>query len=184
MSYSPFQNGLWVALSTVTISNQATVELDLTGSYRFYALQIRNLIPITDATELLLRLSTDGGSTFLSGASDYAWSLRGNTQTSAYGLFDAADDSISITADIGSGQALLGTGTGESLGGWVYIYNSQQDAKVTQFTSDIALREDSALFGHIGRGGLIANIDIIDAVQLRASSGNLSTGTVALYGMN
>lgn len=186
MSYTPFSNGLWVAIETVTVSNQATVEMDLTGSKRFYAVHIRDLIPISDNTELLLKVSTDGGSNFLGGASDYAWGFRGIGQTSGagYALADSSDDSISITADVGSGAALMGISTAESLCGWIYIYNSQQADKVTNITTDIIMREDSTMYGHIGRGGLKANLDVIDAIELTASSGNLSTGTITLFGMD
>lgn len=185
MSYTPAQTTGWDRIETVTISNQANVEMDLVGTRALYAIHLSDIIPITDATELLLRLSTDGGSTFLSGASDYSWFFRGATEgSSQYSLGDASDTEISITADADdpNGIALMGTSTAESLNGWIYFYNTKQATKVTNISTDIVMREDSILYTHTGAAGLKANIDIIDAIQLRASSGNLSTGRVILYG--
>jgi len=186
MSYVPVGGaggGAWTAIETVTISNQATVEMDLSGSHKMYQLHIDNLVPATDDVFLFLRFSIDGGSTFLSGASDYSWGLAGNG-AGAGSLVDGdtADTEITLSRDFDPGT--LGNGSTESYNGWINIHNANQTVNAVCVSSNVGmLDKDAELAGFTNQGGLIANINEVDAIQLLASSGNLTSGRVTLYGL-
>jgi hypothetical protein len=183
MSYIPSsgEGGLWSVIETVVVSNQATVDMELTGTPAYYAIHIDNLIPVDNDSELWLRFSVDSGSSFLAGASDYAWVTEGASSSASYTDGDVADGSIVITPDFGN---LMGTGTAESLNGWVYIHNAKQTTNAVMVTGDIGFLSDEALLsGHQMHGGLIANIDEVDEIRLMADTGNLSSGTITLYGV-
>lgn len=183
MSYRPAGSGggVWTPIETVTISNQATVEMDLTGSHSQYVLHIDNLVPVTDATDLYLRFSVDGGSTFLSGASDYAWSVKTIITVSITTVNSAADSQVELSHSSNN----LGNTTDECLNGFVYIHNAKQTTKAVSTTSPLfGIGSNGQSVTPYGRGALIANIDEVDAIQLLASSGNLSTGRVSLYGVD
>jgi len=188
MSYVPVGSGgavgAWEFISTATISNDATVDIDLTGTHKMFVLHIDNLIPANDASEFLwMRFSTNGGSSFLEGASDYAWANRG--ASGIIDLFadqDATDSKIIITRDT---DRELGTTAGESLNGFVYIHNANQTARAVIATTEICYVDSEAdIISLNTRGALIANIDEVDAVQFLASSGNLTSGRISLYGVN
>lgn len=61
--------------SLVVSSGVAATDIILTGSYQAYVVRFWNLIPATDGSDLWVRTSTDGGSTFDAGASDYSVTL-------------------------------------------------------------------------------------------------------------
>ena len=181
MSYTPVVPGLWAALETVVVSNQATVDIDLTGTYDEYVLHIQDLVPVTDVTELWMRFSVDAGSTFLSGASDYGWNMDG-AQPATTTDSDTSAAEINLTKDF---QSFMGTGTIESLNAWVRIHNAKQTTKAVCITGDmVQIADTGSLVGMRIGGALIANIDEVDAVRLLASSGNLNTGSVTLYGVS
>jgi len=189
MSYVPVGSSdfsAWEFIETVTISSQATVDLDLTGSYETYVIHIDDLVPATNATEYLqLLFSTDAGSTFLNTAGDYDWSYFGaNTVTIDNESTDAGatDTEIPISRDDAN---FLGTATAEGLNGFIYIHNANQATNGTMATTAISYTDEADVFVTINtRGGLAANIDSVDAIRLLASSGNLTSGRISLYGVN
>ena len=173
-----------MAIETVTISDDATIEMDLSGSHKMYQLHIDNLVPATDNVFLFLRFSVDAGVSFLSGASDYSWGLAGNGG-GAGSLVDGdiADNEITLTRDFDPGT--LGNGSTESYNGFINIHNANQTTNVVCVSSNVGMLDrDAELAGFTNQGGLIANIDEVDAVQFLASSGNLTSGRITLYGLS
>jgi hypothetical protein len=172
----------WTAIETVTISNQATVEMDLSGSYKCYRLHLDNIISINDDRRLLLRFSTDGGSTFLSAGTDYAFNTFGVSEQSTIANGDVANDSILLNRFFV--PTTMGTGTAESFNAIVHIHNPNQTTRSICMTSQAGCLDALPLIAGLNtRGNLIDNIDEVDAVQLLAHTGNLSTGRVSLYGL-
>jgi hypothetical protein len=188
MSYLPVgsggASGAWEFIETVTISSQATVDLDLTGTFQTYVVHIDNLVPATDATEYLqMRFSTNAGSTFLDTAADYRWGLVYNATTVAdRNSGDSSNDTaIALSSDA---VHFLGTATAESLNGFVYLHNAKQATNAMILTTDIAYVNSSGVHVTVNtNGGLVANIGSVDAVRLLMSSGNLTSGRISLYGV-
>jgi hypothetical protein len=187
MSYLPVGSsagGAWEFIETVTISSQATVDLDLTGTFQTYVVHIDNLVPATDATEYLqMRFSTNAGSTFLDTAADYAWGLVYNaTAVADRNQGDSTNDTaIALSSDA---VHFLGTATAESLNGFVYLHNAKQATNAMILTTDIAYVNSSGVHVTVNtNGGLVANIGSVDAVRLLMSSGNLTSGRISLYGV-
>jgi hypothetical protein len=184
MSYNPGaggSGGVWSVLQTTIVSDDATVDFNLTGSYKTYAVHIDNLIPAVDETQLQMRLSTNGGSSFLSGASDYAWSVKSVAPTVVISV-DGADTKINLTRD--SAQ-FMGNASEESLNGFVYIHNPHQATNACCITANLAqLDSEGQLFTPQCRGGLISNIGAVDAIQFFSSDGNLTSGRISLYGID
>jgi hypothetical protein len=67
-------------------------------------IRIYGLQPTTDATNFLLRLSTDNGATFLSGASSYAWQNITGDASAASAAQDGTDTAIQIAPDFDNTQ--------------------------------------------------------------------------------
>lgn len=187
MSYTPLVDvlGAWKILETVTVSNQATVDLDLTGTHETYMLRLIDIIPATDNQELFLRMSLVGSSTFISGASDYAYRGDGGTTGSGYNIASASASEIALTRP-GTGNR-MGFDPGESLNAVVIVYNRGQNSADIAIKADVTLRDSGGTFGgHVLHGILKAAsaTDDVDAIRLLAASGNLNSGSVVLYGSN
>jgi hypothetical protein len=64
-------------ISSATASNDGSIEFTLDNStYSSYQVVLDSLLPATDGANLYMRFSSDGGSTFDSGASDYEYAAR------------------------------------------------------------------------------------------------------------
>lgn len=88
----------------------ATVDIDLTAAtmpagwstFARSIVIIRSLLPTNDAVGLDLRVSVDGGATFLSGASDYGWARLAGTAAATATTTDEADSEINLAVNIGN----------------------------------------------------------------------------------
>jgi hypothetical protein len=186
MTYDPSAfaietGGAWVLIETVTVSNQASVDLDLIGTHKMFMVHIDNLVPASDDVELWLRFSTDLGDTFLAGT-NYSWTLTGGRGTGSNFEDVQATSRINLT---GTTFGTMGTATIENLNGFVCIHNANQTTRAVQATTEIAMVDAAGTnSGWTGGGSLLTNIDEVDAIQLIAESGNLSTGRITLYGLN
>jgi hypothetical protein len=176
--------GTWVALQTITASNVATVDFVngtggavIDGTYRNYKILITDLVSIT-GSDILMRTSTNGGSSYDSGASDYKyWSVYGASNVNTvFGINSNGDSSIRLAAN---GITTNATDTcnieismynpagtrGVCFGYVVSMHNSGNTAMMDQ-----------------GAAYRVAGADV-DALQFFLSSGNISSGTFTLYGI-
>jgi hypothetical protein len=166
--------GMWVEVSRATASSSASI--DFTGidsSADEWMVRIYNAIPGTDARYLLFRTSSNGGTSYDSGASDY---------TQLYGKF--------------------GTGGGESTESQVYLswtYTIGNDTNETGMNSTLILTRPSAtMYANFEYHSVIVTDDagslggelgfarrttaaVVNALSFFMDSGNISSGTFVLY---
>ena len=161
-------------ISTTTLSNDATAEFTLdTSTYENFTIVMKDVIPDTDGVVLECRFSNDGGTTFKSGASDYAWAIDISR--------DAADDSIRIVARGASGFVVGSDPTDLGITGEFHINGAG-----TGFNTNIACiaaydtsgGDPVAEFG-VGR---VKAAEENGAIQFFFSAGNLESGVITLYG--
>lgn len=174
--------GNLVKIGTATASSSASIEFtDLSSTYFLYILRYNDLLPATDATTLYFRTSTDNGSTFDSGASDYAWNALLISETGApTGYDDIADGLIEIMGPAASSDE-MGSGANETGSGVIYIYNPSA-VKYT-FINFLGNYINEASQGiKFNGGGYRQSAADVDAVQLLMDSGNIASGTFVLYG--
>ena len=129
-------NGAWVTpsagaltfISNTDISAAATYNFTgfTAGSYEHYVFYLQNLIPVTDAVHFWCRLSSDGGSSYDAGASDYDWVMAnaGSYTASFYSDKDHSDAKISLTGDDTSDlNTQVGSAANEhGVSGWINLY--------------------------------------------------------------
>lgn len=170
-------------LATADASNDATIDFtafDAT-TYDAYLFVLSNVIPATDAATLELRTSTNGGSTYDSGGSNYAWgyaSLRMDGSSGFATPSNAGSSSIRLTGGIGSdanedGASLLLTVFGPHL------------ARRTRFSWQGTYQSNDAVQNgtYINGGGFRQSAADVDAVRFLFSSGNIESGTITMYGL-
>jgi hypothetical protein len=136
--------------------------------YDSYVFTLQNVIPATDTASLLMRTSSDGGSSYDSGASDYQYKQTANTRVNASSMLFAS---------------LVGSSAGEDgVSGEVKVFGPHL-AKRTMLISSLAFTDSSfALAENLSSGVRVSSADV-DAVRFYFNSGNITSGTITMYGM-
>lgn len=168
-----------VLLETQTISAGASITFtsNIDSTYDTYEIRLEGLVPSTDAVTLDLTVSTDGGSTYKTGASDYVW--MGDAYTTA-GTLDAADSRLPLSYTASGYE--VGNDAGNSINGVVRIYNAASSSLKTQVTSDVVYQGATVAHVTFRMGGRYDATTAVNALKLAFTSGT-GTGTAKLYGI-
>ena len=169
-------------ISSQDASTSAT--LDFTGfdasSYDSYVFILQNVTPSTGAY-LLMRTSTDGGSTYDSGSGNYEWAQHGMINsgshsldgiTSQTGIHLTASDSTSKDVDTTGGVSGRVEVLGPHLAQWTMV-----NAGLSYIASN---GNRPAIINTAGHRESAADVD---AVRFLFSSGNIASGTITMYGL-
>jgi hypothetical protein len=168
-----------ILLSSSSPSGASSVDFTLTGwtnsDFFTYCLVFKNVTPATDNVELWIRTSTNGGSTFDAGASDYSWTRFTHTVdgTSAVSA-DTADDSAVVGGNIGNAA-------NEQASGHVIIYRPST-AEYLEIEASMSYANASAVRARSTTTSWRLSAADVDAIRFMASSGNIS-GEFRLYGV-
>jgi len=175
--------GATAFIATITASNAASVDFDsgLSSTYKNYLVVGTDIRPATNGSWLWARVSSDGGSTWDNGASDYQWQISGYASNAARPNYDFADSEI----ELGPTAAWTGLGNGSDssslLQFWIGNPSSTSNNKTCVWqTGGVGFSTgDEPYFMH-GTGYRDASA-AINSVQFLMSSGNIY-GTFNLYG--
>lgn len=163
-------------ISTATASSSATIEFTgLTSTYFMYKIIFSNLLPASNST-LYLRTSTNGGSTWDSGASNYNWRYM---QTTVAGSTTASGNSSDSQIEILSS---LSSAANEQSCGIIDIYNPLATGYCRMIMYGHRFGSATNQTTQHGGAARLAAADV-DAIQLLMSTGNIATGTFKLYGL-
>jgi len=177
---SPSYAGGLVLLSSGTMTNVATLDLVLTSFTAYRGFKIfADFLPVTDAVQLRCRFSTNGGSSYDSGASDYSWVEQFSTDAAGNGVTTSgADASITFAGNIGNG-------TQEGVYFEGLLLNQTSTARNSRIAYQLSTRSADATpltTASNGAGAREAAQDT-DAIRFFFSSGNISAGNYAVYGI-
>jgi hypothetical protein len=174
--------GSFVLLSTQTASASATLDFTsvITSSYDVYIFDLVDIKPATDSVSLYLRTSTDNGSTYDSGVSDYTWHYEDKDigGASGYALTnDAADAQIVLCA------SEVGNAAAEGISGRVILSGPLDATRRKHVEFNFIYQTQATAHRHVfGIGGRAATADIT-AVRFLMESGNIASGKIYLYGL-
>lgn len=169
-------------ISSTVCSNTASVDIVLPttllrNQFSSYELRLTSLLPATDNVSLFLRTSPNSGSSYNAGATDYSYVL--NSQAlAANAPTGATTTSLILANNIDNDSTFAG------LNGNVIINDPLNPATRTAIITNIICRfsTDSTL-RRITGGGERNATEANNGFQLLMSSGNIASGTVALYGV-
>lgn len=174
----------WIPIKTQTAANVSSVDfvngsggVVLDSTYRAYVIVITSLVPATDNTNLLLRTSSNAGSSYDSGASDYKYALGGaDSTTGTYqGAVSNGTTSILSALDVGNSA-------GEQSNAVIYLYNPAGTKYFVVGIKSETINASGNLNSFTGSGTRLTAADV-DAIRFLMSSGNISSGTFTLYGI-
>ena len=167
--------GAWTFLASATASASATLDFTtgLTSTYNLYVFIFDRVLNATNTQEFLVRTSTDGGSTYDAGASDYAYSLESNNLT----INDITNDNGAL------GINVINTAGETGVSGFVYLFSPSDATRCmmvgrTGFYDNTDFQETCMVSSNVRHA--TANVD---AVRFFYSSGNITSGTIYLYGI-
>ena len=176
-----FQAGKWAMefVSSIDLSNAATADFKglAASKYDAYEVILMYVIPATDAVDLYMRTSSDGGSSYDSGASDYRWAFNAVAVGTGFEV-DSADAQIKLNP-----LGAVGSAAGEDgLSGEIKLLGPHLSKKTHAIINISHERSDGFYQTSMGHGIRLSAADV-DAVQFLFSSGNLESGTITMYGM-
>lgn len=168
VSWSTLSSGL-AFLSSVDLASDATADFTLTAGYDVYVFGLQNVIPSALAANLYLRTSTDGGSTFDSGGTDYTTTTDGAAAASAA--------QFQITGTQAGGDV-----NEDGISGTVEVFGPHL-AKRTHVHSVVSYQDGAGALQDTEVRGFRASAADVDAIRFLFNTGNLASGTITLWGM-
>ncbi len=160
-----------VLLSSTTVSSPvASVDfIGINSTYDQYVVEVLNAVPENDVVFLRMRTSTNNGSSYDSGASDYKWIQVGGV--------------IQTTDHIGFATGSIGSDTDENgVSGTVKIVRPSQAAKCQVLIHAGWVLNDGDPRQAVIFGFRDTAADV-DAVRFLFSAGNIESGIFNLYGI-
>jgi len=180
MTIENVNRGLVLLESVTEGSGVASIDMEnwYSADYDEYQIEVLNLLPVTDTDFLYMRMSTDGGSTYDSGA---------NYGTAVFYIRDGAD-SNSLGQNSGANEILLSDGLsntqaqGGVSGDFKFINpGSTTFYKALNFHLSMIHSTSDYLYNMMGTAKYYSTT-AVNAFQFLMSSGNI-TGTVRVYGI-
>ena len=174
-----------VLISSIAASGAASVDFDsaLSSTYTAYLLVGVGITPQTSDTQLYLRVSSDGGSNWDDGSSDYSWVADGTEPGggSAVARYDFADTHFALSGAPGSATGMWNDAVSNT--SFTCIISHPSDTTLyTSFNATCAVYGAANENGSKTVSGSRLAAGAMNSVQVLAESGNI-TGRFNLYGL-
>jgi len=165
-------------IDAASLAGVATLELSMPAGRVAFLLLLDGLAPDTDGVSLFARLSNDGGVSFLSGASDYAWNGLG--KLTGAGSPSSEEDSADSEIHLNVFGDLFGNAAGEKGAGEILIINPGANSETTIF-SRFFYHGDGATVMFCTMAGKRIGDEAHDTIQIFFSSGNIAAANYAFF---
>lgn len=158
-------------LSEAVLSSDTTVDFTLPSGFSVYEFHMLSVVP-SAAGLILFRTSTDGGSTFDSGASDYAYAGARQIDTGGTATDSSAGDTSMANGSIRGTLAVSGI---------VRIF-APSDTETTLIRWEAVTNNAGSVQTSSG-GGMRDSAADVDAFRFLLTTGNFASGTIKMYGV-
>jgi len=170
-----------VLLDTQTASNSASISFtDLSSTYSKYVVEFYNLVVQTENDELCMRMSSNNGSSYDSGASDYVY-LNWQGHWTGTNLDSGTASYAPIVYNPTNTGEDIGNGTGELLHGRLELYDPSANL-YTYAKSNFVYLDETGSLCHGENSVLRWTASQVDAIQFFFTASNITSGTFKLYG--
>lgn len=175
--------GTAVLLSTATASSSASISFTLPTAYKQVKFGFYNVTPATDDSAFQFQVNA-------SGQTGYNETMT-TTSFRAYHTEDNATAVLGYRTDIDQAQGTsyqaltgsVGNGSDESCAGELFLYNPASTTYVKHFVTRLNMYGGSNYSGDYFIAGYINNTAVISEIDFKFSSGNISTGTIKMWGI-
>lgn len=172
-----------LAVQEASASTSIDFTSSIDGTYDRYEIQIDRLVPSTDGVNLLLRVSTDGGSSFLTGTG-YSWVVDTNMVQFSSGATtaDSSDSAIALNY-ANEGNRKLGSAAGKSSNWRLTVHNPSSTTLQKMFSWEGVQHSSTSYWGMTRGMGNHSGTAAINALRLLMSSGTIASGRFSLFGI-
>ena len=172
--------GAWTLIGTSEASTSASLTITgLDSTYDTYAIGLSDLHPVTDAVVPWIRFGDSSG--IDSAGSDYAWGIRGSSQTgSTIGTGDSADSEIQI---LDAGISGVGNAAGEGVGGMFYLNRPGDGTTFPNISGTVMNMWSATQIYPFIVGAMRSSVITLDRVQFLFSSGSIVSGRLTVWGL-
>lgn len=166
-------------ISSQTASDDATIDFtDLSSSYQSYVVIVTGLVFASDSVNFQMQTSTDNGSNFDDGASDYSYILRSTDMHTTETEDNQGDDAHTVIVL----AKQLGNDTNEVGNFRVEIHDPAASIH-TKVTCHGTYEDADGIHRHVYSSGVRLSAADVDAIRFKAGTGNISSGSFFLYGI-
>lgn len=150
---------------------------DIDSKHTEYVVKAYSVVPATDGSNLVMRVSTDGGSTFVTGATSYSYAVGGLAEDSGtlISRISAGDKQIDL------GVRGVGSTAGEGANFDVSIYDPSNAAIQTIIKSDASIILPAPLIGVSWGAGRYEATTAVNALSLFFATGDIASGEFRLF---
>lgn len=170
---APTPSGLVLLDEQIASGSSALNFTAFSSLYDVYEFQLSGLESATAGSSLQMRVSTDGGSSYVS-TSSYSY------------VHNISPSSGTATTARAESQAALLLSTSRAnwfnSSGVVNVRSSQSGTQKTLIDSTIVENQSSAVFRTVVGGGAYNATTVVNAVRFMFASGNITSGTIQMYG--
>ena len=182
--------GAWTLIKTLTASGDSdlsfvdgTDDVVLDSTYPIYLFKFINIHFATDDTDFRFNVSIDSGSNYNV--------AKTTTMFRAYHGEDGSSGGVSYSdgEDLaqGTGDAYLnwdvGAASDENVSGEMWLFNPSSTTFVKHFIARTSSVHSGSAELDAYQAGYANTTSAIDAVQFKATSGNIDAGKIKLYGL-
>ncbi len=150
----------------------------MSSSYGSYLIRLENVLPATNSTNLLFRISTNGGSSYDS-SSNYAYSIVNASQNNTNSTSKSGGDTSFLVA-----TSAGNTGGGGGVSGDINLFNGSPGTDRISWTGSIFTPQASDSLYQSGFGNWNSTTAVTAFQFFFASSVNITTGTIRCYGVS
>jgi len=173
----------WIWLETLTASASATLDSEVTagydGTYKDVVYTLTDIMPATDGTDIWIRVKD---STYQADAADYEYGVHGQASS---GAFNNATSQGAAQILLNCGDN-VGSEADEGISGIVRLSSPDNATRPAGFQWEMLWWDDQAtpvLFKDNGGGAYNGSFNAITGVRFMMSSGNITSGTIQVYGV-
>jgi hypothetical protein len=177
--------GSLVKIAATTASSSASVSFTsgIDSTYKEYIFILNNIHPATDGAEFGFNLSVDGGSNYnVAKTSAPFMALHSEDDSEASFAFEAGIQSAQAT---GTQYLLenLGNDNDQSLSGVLHLFDPSSTTFVKHFmyVGNASKANNQSINFYIGGYGNTTSA--VNAIEFKADSGNVDSGTITMYGV-
>ena len=175
-------NLVFISRSTASSSSSLSITSGITSTYKEYIFLINNMHGSADDTYLTFNLSADGGSNYNVTKTSTAFKAYHEEAGNYTGLrYETSDDLAQSTGYQYIGTMIANAGDDTSLSAYLHLFDPSNTTFVKHFLGTSS--QNSTYANHITFAGYGNTTSAINAIDFKAISGTLDSGTIDMYGV-
>jgi len=166
-------------IETIDVTTSGTATFTSLGTYNVHFATYNNITVDNNSNELVVELSSDGGSSWIRSGGDYQFGSQYGTASGSFLDPNSSSANNFPLTHLGGGATL------ETINGYVYLYNLVNDQFSYSTMHSSYMNSSGIATMYFGYAGLEdATNRTIDAIRFLSKNSPFGiTGTVSLYGI-